>query len=136
MEKTLLISTDVLDLMKYFPNSFINSNGELILSEKGNVYFPLYNKNNLLDLTCAIFEWCSRDVVKAMPYCASWRNEKFQEYLRCKFNNYLIYKYHLIWGFSRGDWEDIYRYIGNGIDHSRTVKFVESGFDFDVLTRR
>lgn len=35
--------------------------------------------------------------------------------------------------FSEKDMEEIYQYLGNAIDHSKTVRFVESRFDFSVL---
>ena len=35
--------------------------------------------------------------------------------------------------FSADDIEQIYTYLGNRVNHQRTVRFVESGYDMEVL---
>ena len=42
---------EVFNLMRYFPNSFINHNGEVILSEKVNVYFNAMDCTDKSDIT-------------------------------------------------------------------------------------
>ena len=35
--------------------------------------------------------------------------------------------------FTESDMEEIYRHLGNAINHEKTMRFIESGYDFKVL---
>ena len=47
---------EIFNVMKHFPNSYINRCGELILSDKGNVYFAAKNCENEIDIICELLE--------------------------------------------------------------------------------
>lgn len=123
----MFISEEVFELMSFFEASYINCKCELILSEKGNVYFPLKNKEEKTDIIRSILEWCSRDVAKGMPFCSDWRNNKWRNDLRERFNRYLGVD------FSDEEWNEIYCNIGNGINRRKADLFISNGFDFKYL---
>lgn len=110
-----------------FPGSFINHNNELILVEKTNLYFLLNNIDNELEFKCKLLEWCSRDVSKAMPYRNNWLNEAYWSEVRNGINNVLKTD------FDHSKMEVIYDRLGNQINRNLTIKFIESGYDMNVL---
>ena len=65
---------EVFNVMECFPNSYINRCGELILSDKGNVYFTAKNCKTQKDIICKLLEWCSKPLAKGEPYCQEKRN--------------------------------------------------------------
>ena len=114
-------------LMKLFDGSFINSHNELILIPKTNLYFRLEDIETLLDLKCKVIAWCSRHACKT-PYCrVQWRNEKYQAEVRMRINNFLGVD------FNADEWMLIYTYLGNDIKRKLCEKFVESGFNLEVI---
>lgn len=110
---------EAINLMSFFPGSYINARGEVILSEKENVYFSLDGKMEKKDFLCAIFEWCSRDVYKGSPFVYELRNEKWRDDIRKKFNAYIGIT------FSVDAWADIYQCYGNGIDHDKALEYAD-----------
>lgn len=114
-------------LMRIFPQSFINHINELILIPKTNLYFCLDDVEYELDIKCKILEWCSRDSVKAMPYSSDKYNKKYQDMVRKGINEYLKTF------FNREQMELIYQELGNAINHGLTIKFVNSGYDMNIL---
>lgn len=110
-----------------FPGSFINHNNELILVEKTNLYFLLNNIDNELEFKCKLLEWCSRDASKAMPYRKNWLNEAYWSEVRNGINNVLKTD------FDHSKMEVIYDRLGNQINRNLTIKFIESGYDMNVL---
>lgn len=118
---------EVRKLMFVFSGSFINHNYELILVPKTNLYICLDKLETKEDLICALLEWCSRDCIKSMPYRSESRNRKYRNEVLDNLNYFLDTK------FTQEDMELIYQKLGNGIRHKLTEKFVNSGFDFNVL---
>lgn len=118
---------EVFNLMRYFPNSFINHNGEVILSEKGNVYFNAMDCTDKSDITCKLFEWCSRPIAKGIVYSSEKRNKIWQEGLLNNLNKYLGTQ------FSLEDMYYIYQELGNGVNHDLTKEFVESNYDMSLI---
>jgi hypothetical protein len=116
-----------LALFEAFPGSFINDRGEFIAHPRTNQYFCLQNCETPLDIECKLLEWFSRPAHKTAPYSQEWRNRKFREFMRNGVNAFLDT------GFSEDDFEKIYCALGNAINHEKTVKFVESGYDFGLL---
>lgn len=55
---------EIFNVMKCFPKSYITQFGELILSDKGNVYFTAKDCNTQKDIVCKLLEWCSRPLAK------------------------------------------------------------------------
>lgn len=114
-------------LMNCFPNSFINHNGEFIAESKSNTYFILEDCKTELDVKCKVLEWISRSAYKTEPYASEKRNKEFHEFMLNGINQFLETD------FSQDDMEQIYTYLGNAINHERTVAFVESGYDMELL---
>lgn len=117
----------LIKLMKIFNQSFINSNNELILVPETNLYICLNDIKTKLDIKCKLLEWCSRDAIKAQPYTVIRKNDKYQRMIRENINKYLGTN------FSYEDMQTIYQYLGNAINHKLTIKFVESGYNFEIL---
>lgn len=118
---------EIFNVMNCFPNSYINRIGELILSDKGNVYFIAKSCENETDIICKLLEWCSRPIAKGQPYCHEKRNREWRESLLISFNEYLGTQ------FSQEDMYWIYDKLGNEVDHELTLKFIESGYDLNLV---
>lgn len=114
-------------LMDCFPNSFINHNGEFIAHKKANEYFYLGNCETELDVKCKVLEWLSRGACKTEPYRTKKTNEQFHRFMLDGINKFLET------GFTEEQMYTIYTYLGNSINHKKTIKFIESGYDFSVL---
>lgn len=56
-----------MDLMKCFPGSFINHNGEFIAHRRANEYFNFATCADELDVKCKVLEWLSRAASKGEP---------------------------------------------------------------------
>lgn len=114
-------------LLNAFPNSFINEHNEFIAEIRSNSYFSLNNCKSPIDIDCKVLEWLSRPASKGQPYSQEWRNRKFREFIRSGINSFLETD------FSERDMEEIYQYLGNAINHNKTIRFIESEYDFTVL---
>lgn len=121
------MTDEIFNVMKCFPGSYINHVGEVILSDKGNVYFTAINCMNKTDIVCEILEWCSRSIAKGEPYCHKKRNREWREKLLSGCNKYLGTN------FTQEDMYWIYDQLGNAINHKLTLKFIESGFDLRLV---
>lgn len=119
-----------LKLLKSFPGSFINQEGEFVAHDKANEYFILRNCKSDLDIKCKVLEWFSRGAFKTEPYRAYHKNRAFHEFMRNGMNDFLgTY-------FTETDMEVIYQYLGNCVDHDLTLKFIDSGYDIECLLGR
>lgn len=118
---------EIFNVMKCFPNSYINRSGKLILADKGNVYFIAKNCNTQKDIICKLLEWCSRPIAKGEPYCQEKRNKEWRESILMGLNKYLGTK------FTQEDMYWIYEKLGNGVDHDLTLKFIASGYDLNLV---
>lgn len=117
---------EIFNVMKCFPSSFINRNGEVILSEKG-VYFNAMDCTDKSDIICKLFEWCSRPIAKGVAYSSAKRNREWQENLLNGLNRYLGTQ------FSLEDVYYIYQELGNGVNHNLTKEFIESNYNMDLI---
>ena len=127
--KTQELQNAVNKLMAIFRGSFINHLNELILVPKTNLYFRLDDIETLLDLKCKVIAWCSRHAFKT-EYCnQQWRNGKYQAEVRERINKFLGVE------FGIEEWELIYAYLGNDIRRKVCEKFIESGYDLEVIKR-
>lgn len=120
---------EIQKLMRCFPRSFINVEGEFIAHEYANEYFILRNCENELDIKCKVLEWFSRSY-KERPYRTLAKNIEFQEFMRNGINKYLGTN------FTKDDLRTIYTYLGNACNHDKTIKFVNSGYDIQILKER
>lgn len=115
-------------LMNCFPNSFINSSGEFIAHHTGE-YFNFENCETLLDVQCKVIEWFSRAAYKSEPYNSSHKNKKLHSFMLDGINKFLGTE------FTENDMETIYTYLGNAIKHSKTIEFIESGYDMTFFNQ-
>lgn len=118
---------EIFSVMKHFYGSYINARGELILSDKGNVYFTATNCANKEDVICKLLEWCSRPMAKGEAYSNSKRNNEWRDSLILGLNQYLGTN------FNQKDMYWIYDKLGNAINHNLTLKFIESGYDLSLV---
>ena len=116
-------------LLQSFPHSFFNPENEFIVHKYSNLYISLEDCLTRINIQCKVLEWLSGPTCKGEPYQQKWRNQKFREYLMSGINEFLNTE------FTKSDIEKINTTLGNAIDHQRTVRFVESGFDFEAKIR-
>ena len=114
-------------LMWCFPRSFVNASNEFIAHRRANEYFRLEDCKDELDIKCKVLEWFSRGAYKTEPYRTNYKNEEFHEFMLSGINEFLDTD------FTEKDMEVIYTYLGNACNHKRTIRFIESGYDMDVL---
>lgn len=115
-------------LMKCFPRSFINQEGEFIAHKDANQYFVLKNCKDELEVKCKVLEWFSRGAYETDPYRTKQKNDEFHKFMLDGINEFLGTD------FDTMDIEQIYTYLGCACDHERTIVFIESGYVMSVLT--
>ena len=123
----MIVWSDVHELMRCFPRSFINQHGEFIAHNKGNQYFTIKNCTGQLDIKCKVLEWFSRGAFKTEPFRTKRLNDEFHEFMLSGINQYLQTN------FTYEDMEKIYTYLGNECNHEKTIRFVESDYNFAIL---
>ena len=106
-----------------FPLLFVNRQNELIIHPKQNTYFRLDGVESERELKAKILEWLSREAAKSV-YKSS------QVYHLNGINSFLGTD------FTVEEMYQIYTYIGNAVNHNKTLRFIDSGFDLNELTRR
>ncbi len=106
---------------KHSPNCFISPLFELIVEPRNNIYFPLEDVETELDMKCKVIVWLSRPCFKGVGV-------QCQKKMRAIFNEYLEKD------FSTEQIEQIYMYLGNDCNREKTIKFIESDYDFNILT--
>ena len=118
---------EIFDVMKCFHGSYINQCGELIISDRGNVYFTAIDCKTKEDVICKLLEWCSRPIAKGVLYATTKRNVEWRNSLLCGYNNYLGTN------FSQDDMYWIYDKLGNAVDHELTLKFIHINYDLSLV---
>lgn len=116
-------------LVRSFPGSFINHLLEFIAHGEANESFLLENCMNELDVKCKVLEWLSRGAYKTCPYRSRTKNEKFNSFMLNGINEFLETD------FTEEDMAIIYQKLGNRVNHSLTVRFIESGYDMALLNK-
>ena len=114
-------------LLKAFPNSYINNALEFIAHEKSNEYFRLEDCETELDVQCKVLEWLSRTAYKTEPFRNADRNKELHEFMLNGINKFLGTS------FKEKDIAIVYRELGNRVNHSLTIEFVNSGFNMSVI---
>ena len=114
-------------LMACWPGSFIYRNGEFIAHRRSNTYLIFENCETMEDLQCKVLEWLSRSAYKTQCYNSNAANKKFHQFMLDGINKFLGT------GFTFDDMELIYTYLGNEVHHDLTQRFVQSGYDMEVL---
>ena len=118
-------------LQTAFKESFIKCNNdgfEIILDSKSKFFFSLENIDSDCELIRRLISSVSR-CYKTEPYEKEWRNRRYQTELMTSFNKFLGTN------FIEDDFEYIYTYLGNGCNKQIAIKFIESGYDLNVLKR-
>ena len=118
---------EIFNVMKCFPDSFINPFGELIISAKGNVFFTATDCKTKEDVICKLLEWCSRPMAKGEPYATEKRNDEWRELLIYRLNKYLGTN------FTQDDMYWIYDKLGSRVNHELTLKFIDSKYDLSLV---
>lgn len=119
-----------MELMRCFPNSFINSQGKFIAHRVSYDYFTFTTCKDELDVKCKVLEWLSRPASKGQPFNTKMANKKFQQFMLDGINEYLGTD------FSHEDIYEVYTYLGNRCNHAKTLLFIESGYDVSMLPAR
>lgn len=118
-----------LRLYDAFEGSFFTERNEFIAHRYANEYFIFGNCESLEDVNCKVLEWLSRSAHKGQPYSPEWRNKKFRAFMLEGINKFLHTN------FDDEDIELIYTYLGNACNHARTLEFVRSGYDIEILKK-
>lgn len=125
--KTIDVSYEIYWLKNAFPKTIINESMEVIVEPKANEYFLTADCYTKEDIQCKVLEWLSRGAYKTEPFQSKRKNQEFREYMQNGINNYFGMD------FTQEDFEKIYQYLGNRVNHNKTIKFINSGFDMGVL---
>ena len=103
-----------------FPLLFVNRQNELIIHPKRNTYFRLDGVESERDLKAKILEWLSREASKSIyPWSRKYHLDGINSFLGMDFSQEEMY--------------EIYTYLGNGVNHEKTLRFIGSGYDLRVL---
>lgn len=120
----------LIKIMSAFPHSFIKYYGyggfEITLDEQNVLWFSLGEIESDLELKRRFISAISR-CYKSEPYTTSKRNIEWQQKHMVAFNKVLGTN------FTEDDFEYIYTYLGNGCNKPIAIKFIESGYDLNVL---
>lgn len=111
-------------LLSCFPGSYINRNLEVILIPKTNTYFSLVGCSTKRDIIKKVLMWCTGDIVKARLYQQQKRNIDFYVDNRMRLEKYLG---------ADIDVDVVYHCLGNGINKELTHKFIDSGFNMEII---
>lgn len=128
-----MVETQILNkLFNAFPNGFINHNLEFIADphRRVNSYFRLDDCETELDVTAKVLEWLSREAYKSQHFDSDRRNKEVHAYHLRGINAFCGI------AFTEDDIAEIYTYLGNSVNHQKTLKFIRSGYDMAVLTKK
>lgn len=123
MEKTIQF------LLSSFPNSFINNKYEFIADSFSNQYFLLSDCKCPKDIECKVLEWLSRAASKGQSYKLEWKNKDYRVRMLRGINSFLETD------FSEDEMREIYSYLGNACNHKKTLEFIRSKYDMNLLKR-
>ena len=122
-----MISETALKLMKCFPGSFINQHGEFIAHREANEYFNLSKCVDELEVKCKVLEWFSRAAYKRQPFRTTKKNNEFNKFMLKGINEFLDTD------FGETEIQRIYQELGNQVDRTLTVKFINNNYDINIL---
>lgn len=117
-------------LFKAFPYALINRNLEFVANPnpKVNSYFILSGHKTEQEIQCKLLEFLSREASSSLHYKNYAYNDQVHKYHRDGINSFLGTN------FTHEDMEQIYASLGNGVNRELTLKFIQSGFDMQVLS--
>ena len=103
-----------------FPRCFINMQNEIIIHPGRNSYFSLTGIKSEIELKAKVLEWLSREAIKGgSPSTKKYHLQGINEVLEADFD--------------ASEMELIYTYLGNAVNHEKTLLFIESGYDLNIL---
>lgn len=114
-------------LMKCFPRSFINSEGEFIAHQYANEYFILRNCETEREVKRKVISWFSRGAYKTEPYRTKKKNDELHNFMLNGINKYLGTN------FTHEDMEIIYTYFGNDCNKELCEKFIDHNYDMQII---
>ena len=114
-----------------FPNGFINHNLEFIAypHHSVNSFFCLEDCETEEDVAAKVLEWLSREAYKSRHFNSDRRNRQVHEYHLEGINAFCGTL------FNEDDIEEVYTYLGNRVNHQKTLEFIRSGYDLAVLNK-
>jgi hypothetical protein len=107
-------------LRSAFPRYFVNSQFEIIIYPACNSYFSLDGVETEAELKAKIIERLSREAIKG-------GSKQSQKYHLDGINSFLGTS------FVPNEMEEIYTYLGNQVNHDKTLRFINSGYDMTIL---
>jgi hypothetical protein len=107
-------------VQKFSPNCFINSNFELIVEPKNNIYFRLEDVDTELELKCKVLAWLSRPSCKGV-------SDYWQKRISAIVNEFLGTE------FTHDEMSEIYTRLGNDCNRKLSISFIESNYDLALL---
>ena len=120
----------LIKIMLAFPRSrieyYVYGGFVIYLDEKNRLWFSLEKIESDIELKRRFISAVSR-CYKTEPYRTSKRNIEYQQKYISAFNKALGTKFNIY------ELEDIYTYLGNGCNKPIAIKFIESGYDLNVL---
>lgn len=102
---------------------YINNEEELIVSPKLNAYFRLEDVETELDFKCKCLEWLTFDVADNHWFRYDKERKKLERLI-----NYILNT-----NFTHNDYQHIYCRLGNRVNHTLTIKFIESNYDMNLI---
>lgn len=117
----------IVKLLNCFRDSFINNRWEFVAHRLANEYFDLSDCEDETDMKAKVLEYLSRAASKGQPFQSDKANAAFHQFMLDGINKYLGTT------FSEDDIYDVYTYLGNRCNHTRTLKFIASGYRVDLL---
>lgn len=122
-----MINNELLKLMKCFPRSFLNHNGEFIAHGEANEYFIIIDITDDIEMKYKTLEWLSRAAHKGQPFRSEKKNKEFRKSMLTGINKFLDTD------FDEYQIGIVYQELGNQVNRPLTIKFVESNYDFELL---
>lgn len=120
----------LIKIMLAFPRSrieyYVYGGFVIYLDEKNMFWFSLEKIESDIELKRRFISAVSR-CYKTEPYRTSKRNIEWQQKHISAFNEALGTN------FTEDDFEYIYTYLGNGCNKPIAIKFIESGYELNVL---
>lgn len=107
-------------ITRAFPKMFVNRQFEAIIYPKRNSYFLLSGVETEEQLIAKVLEWLSREACKSISPAS-------QRYHLDGINAFLGTS------FTQEDVRKIYQHLGNCINHDLTLRFIQSGYDLNIL---
>ena len=107
-------------LREAFPRYFVNANYKIIIYPARNSYFSLDGVETETELKAKIIEWLSREAIKG-------GSKQSQKYHLDGINSFLGTQ------ITPVEMEEVYIYLGNRVNHAKTLRFIESGYDMSIL---